>query len=144
MERTNSGEDILLTWSRNGFFHGAGLEECWVVVDIVRDREVRRRRVVDAIVAVLGFECLVGDELVVVVVGMVGVVALKLMVGVLVWSSLTLLMSFSSRSDMEFCKWHLMLHIGSIDLTPDLCHCKMEKLNTKRDFRKLGSKEAPE
>lgn len=57
VERTNSGEDILEMCSRKGFFHGAGVEECWVVVDIVRVREVRRRRVLEAIVAVLDGNC---------------------------------------------------------------------------------------
>lgn len=60
MERTNSGEAILLMCSMKCDFHGAGPEEwCCAVVDIVRVREVRRWRVVDAIVAV--FDCIVSE-----------------------------------------------------------------------------------
>jgi hypothetical protein len=53
VERTNSGEGILLMCSRKASFQGAGAEgaRC-VVVDIVRAREARRRSVVHAIVAV--------------------------------------------------------------------------------------------
>lgn len=54
VESTNSGEGILLMCSRKAFFQGAGPEGArGVVADIVRAREVRRRSVVDAIVAVL-------------------------------------------------------------------------------------------
>lgn len=100
-------------WKRD--FHGAwGVGVCWVVVDIiVVVREVRRRRVWEAIVAVVD-----GDVLVWVRLWVVWIVwdlggwwfgahagAELIMVGV--WSSLTLLMSFpSSHSDMDFCKWH--------------------------------------
>ena len=54
VERTNSGEGILLMCSRKAFFHGAGPEgaRC-TVVDIVRIRRTRCWKEFEAIVAVV-------------------------------------------------------------------------------------------
>lgn len=52
VERTNSGEGILLICSRKVFFHGAGPEGArWVVVDMVRARQARRWRGFEAMFA---------------------------------------------------------------------------------------------
>ena len=52
--RTNSGEGSLEMWDSKVDFQGAGgVVRCWVVADMVRRRERRRRLVGEAMVVVL-------------------------------------------------------------------------------------------